>query len=63
MNDKYPVIKTVYQFVLAGNWTKDVQINRVKDINDIPRTSTHNATYDYANNTTIIEISVTPTFG
>ena len=63
MNDNYPVIKTVYKFVLAGNWTDTPRINRVKEINDIPRTAQHSACYDSATNITIIEIYVTPTFG
>ena len=66
MNDftkEYPVIKTVYKFVLAGCWTDTDRINRVKEINDIPRTANHEAYYDPDTNTTIIEISVIPTFG
>ena len=63
MNDNYPVIKTVYKFVLAGCWTDTAKINRVKEINDIPRTANHAACYNPETNTTIIEISTTPTFG
>ena len=63
MNDNYPVIKTVYKFVLAGCWTDTAKINRVKEINDIPRTANHAACYNPETNTTIIEISVIPTFG
>lgn len=63
MNDNYPVIKTVYKFVLVGCWTDTARINRVKEINDIPRTATHASCYNPETNTTIIEISVIPTFG
>jgi len=63
MNDNYPVLKTVYKFVLAGCWTETARINRVKEINDIPRSANHVAHYNPETNTTIIEISVIPTFG
>lgn len=63
MNDNYPVIKTVYKFVLAGCWTDTARINRVKEINDIPRTANHASCYNPETNTTIIEISVIPQFG
>ncbi len=63
MNDNYPVLKTVYKFVLAGCWIDTARINRVKEINDIPRTANHASRYNPETNTTIIEISVVPTFG
>lgn len=63
MNDNYPVIKTVYKFVLAGQWVDDEHINRVKDINDIPREASHSACYSQETNTTILEIYLTPNFG
>lgn len=63
MNDNYPVIKTVYKFVLAGCWTDTARINRVKEINDIPRTANHESCYNPETNTTIIEIYVIPQFG
>lgn len=63
MNDNYPIIKTVYKFVLAGNWTATTKINRVKQINDVPICANHVAHYDAETNTTIIEITQIPTFG
>ncbi len=63
MNDNYPVIKIVYKFVLAGCWTDTARINRVKEINDIPRSANHASCYNPETNTTIIEISLTPNFG
>lgn len=63
MDDNYTVIKTVYKFVLAGCWTDTARINRVKEINDIPRTAHHASCYNPETNTTMIEISVIPTFG
>lgn len=63
MNDNYPIIKTVYKFVLAGCWTDTQRINKVKELNGIPRAANHASCYNPETNTTIIEISVTPTFG
>lgn len=63
MNDNYPVIKVVYKFVLSGCWTDTARINRVKEINGIPKTANHASCYNSETNTTIIEISVFPTFG
>lgn len=53
------IIKTVYKFVLAGNWTSTSEINRVKAIEDIPRCSNHVAHYNPETNTTTLEISTT----
>lgn len=61
--EKYPVIKTVYKIVLAGCWTDTQRINKVKELNGIPKTANHAACYNAETNTTIIEISVTPQFG
>lgn len=63
MNDKYPIIKTVYKFVLAGCWTDTDRINIVKDINNIPRTALHEYYYDHDTNVTTITIETFPTFG
>lgn len=59
---EYPVIKTVYKFVLAGCWTDTPKIMKVKEINGIPKKSNHEACYNPETNTTIIEISVMPNF-
>jgi len=63
MTDNYPVLKTVYKFVLAGCWTDTARINRVKEINDIPKTAKHASCYNSETNITTIEIYVIPTFG
>lgn len=60
--NKYPVIKIVCKFVLAGQWVDDKHINKVKEINGIPREASHSACYSQETNTTIIEIYVTPKF-
>lgn len=59
---EYPVIKTVYKFVLAGCWTETKRIIKVKEINGIPKNASHAACYNPETNTTIIEISVMPDF-
>lgn len=59
MNDNYPIIKTVYKFVLAGCWTATDRINKVKELNGIPKRAPHTACYNAETNTTIIEISTT----
>lgn len=60
--NKYPVIKTMYTFVLAGNWTNTAKINTVKEINNIPKTANHASCYDSKLNVTTIEIYVIPEF-
>jgi len=62
MNKEYPIIKSVYKFIMAGNWTKTIMINKIKEINNIERTANHAACYNQETNTTIIEIYVTPDF-
>ncbi len=62
INKEYPIIKTVYKFVLAGCWTETRKIIKVKEINNIPKTANHAACYNPETNTTIIEISVVPAF-
>ena len=58
----YPIIKTVYKFVLAGCWTDADMVGRVKVLNEIPLETNHRAVYDPVTNITIITISTTAQF-
>lgn len=60
LTKEMPIIKKVYTFVLAGCWTDTERINRVKMINDIPKSTNHTSVYNPETNTTTIKISSVP---
>lgn len=58
MNDKYPIIKAVYKFVLSGRWTDAERINRIRVINNIPESANSKYCYDPEADITIVVFEI-----